>query len=546
MDVAPNTATTEPLRDLHASDVNTVADTLAALVSGLQPGDVPLSWTPGIWSAFDRVERLAAGAKVLLDERLAESKAWERAGFANPAEYIANRAGTTISAARDALAASRKLADLPTTRDKVRQGALSPSQAHQITDAATHHPDAEGSLLAMTEDGSSFAELRDACGRARAGADKDPEGRRDRLHAARKLRQRRETDGAWSVWAQGTVTDAAVFNAAIEEIIDDLLQDARETGQPLTREQAAYDAMIEMANRINTTDWTEPDEPDTADSTSDEPTNGDGDVGDPIGDGDAVAQHDEPVAPSCAATDEPDVTTTDPDDRTASDTAAMANGPKASRAPTAGTRSGAMRRRKRPRRKAQPYLGIVRADLAALRRGHPLDDEIVEIAGVGPIAVNEAREILGGDTVLQLVLTNGVAANVTNFRRSPNTAQRTALLAQMPCCSVRGCPRTWTQIDHRHEWARTHVTQLEDLDPLCYWHHRQKTVHGWGLVTGTGKRAFVPPTHPHHPTNTSVINRRHPDRPPTDRHAPTEQSAAVPTGPVGTASMASTGGKPVS
>jgi hypothetical protein len=163
--------------------------------------------------------------------------------------------------------------------------------------------------------------------------------------------------------------------------------------------------------------------------------------------------------------------------------------------------AGLNRRRRRRRRKAQPYLGIIRADLAALRRGHPVDGEVVEIAGLGAISVPEARELLGGDTVLQLVLTRGVHANVTNLRRSPNTAQRVALLAQMLCCSVKGCNRTWTQIDHRHDWAATHRTRLEALDPLCFSHHRLKTLEGWALVPGTGKRDFVPPSDPRHPNN---------------------------------------------
>jgi hypothetical protein len=284
---------------------------------------------------------------------------------------------------------------------------------------------------------------------------------------------------------EGTLTDAAIFNAAVEEIIDGLLQDAHDRGETLTREQAAYDALIEMANRINTTDWTDLDE--VPDDDIDEP--------DPVDNEDQDDGADVVVEPHGGDT-----------------------GVRVDRNPMKATR-------KRPRRKAQPYLGIVRAELPALRRGYPIGDEVVEIAGLGPISVPEAREILGGDAVLQLVLTNGVNANVTNLRRQPNTAQRMALLAQMPCCSVKGCARTWVQLDHRKDWAATHVTRLEDLDPLCWWHHQQKTLHGWALVDGAGKRAFVPPTDPRHPDNTRT-------RPAADgnndshTHGPTASDAA--------------------
>src|SRR5262249_29831222 len=52
------------------------------------------------------------------------------------------------------------------------------------------------------------------------------------------------------------------------------------------------------------------------------------------------------------------------------------------------------------------YLGLIRADLEALQRGHVEGDEVCEIAGLGPIPVRTARELLG-DAVLKLVITKG-------------------------------------------------------------------------------------------------------------------------------------------
>ena len=37
------------------------------------------------------------------------------------------------------------------------------------------------------------------------------------------------------------------------------------------------------------------------------------------------------------------------------------------------------------------------------------------------------------------------------------------------------------------------------LDRLCRHHHKPKTHHGWALIEGRGKRAFVPPHDPRHP-----------------------------------------------
>jgi hypothetical protein len=106
------------------------------------------------------------------------------------------------------------------------------------------------------------------------------------------------------------------------------------------------------------------------------------------------------------------------------------------------------------------------------------------------------------DSVIKLIATRGEqVANVTHYRRSPNTAQRVALLWSQPTCSVAGCDHSIVQIDHRDDWHKTHRTRLEDLDPLCPHHHRLKTYHGWALVEGTGKRAMVAPHDPRHPNN---------------------------------------------
>jgi hypothetical protein len=166
-----------------------------------------------------------------------------------------------------------------------------------------------------------------------------------------------------------------------------------------------------------------------------------------------------------------------------------------------GSRSAKRRHRRRRRADSPSYLALLRIDFTALQRGWTEGDEVCEIAGIGPIPVNRARELLS-DSVIKLIATKGEqVANVTHYRRKPNTAQRMALLWSQPTCSVAGCDHSIVQIDHRDDWHKTHRTRLEDLDPLCPHHHRLKTYHGWALVEGTGKRAMVPPDDPRHPNN---------------------------------------------
>ena len=154
------------------------------------------------------------------------------------------------------------------------------------------------------------------------------------------------------------------------------------------------------------------------------------------------------------------------------------------------------RRSRRPR-----FMGLIRADIEALRRGTVEGDEICEIAGLGPIPVTVARELLG-DAVLKLVITKGVdVANVTHLGRSATVAQQVALWWQSPMCTSDGL--------HAHPAARerppsstgtkTKHTRLDEIDPLCEHDHDLKTYHGWALVDGTGKRPMVPPDDPRHP-----------------------------------------------
>jgi hypothetical protein len=174
--------------------------------------------------------------------------------------------------------------------------------------------------------------------------------------------------------------------------------------------------------------------------------------------------------------------------------ARRANGqPTTTDAPAAG---------EKPKRPPARFVGVIRADLAALRRGWIEGDETCEIRGLGPIPVRVARDLLG-DAVLKLVITKGVdVANVTHLGRSATVAQQVALWWRSPACTASGCNRTqFVENDHRIEWTETKHTRLDELDPLCTHHHALKTNRRWSLIAGSGKRRMVPPHDPQHPKN---------------------------------------------
>jgi hypothetical protein len=148
---------------------------------------------------------------------------------------------------------------------------------------------------------------------------------------------------------------------------------------------------------------------------------------------------------------------------------------------------------------------IVRVDHAALVRGRVQGDEVCEIAGIGPIPVSVVRAWMH-DAFVAALLTKGTdIASVVHLGRRFTALQRTAQDWRDPECAVLGCHRSARlERDHRDDWAHTHQTTVDSSDRLCPIHHRQKTLEGWMLEPGTGKRRFLPPHHPDHPHQTAI------------------------------------------
>ena len=143
---------------------------------------------------------------------------------------------------------------------------------------------------------------------------------------------------------------------------------------------------------------------------------------------------------------------------------------------------------------------VFRVDLAAMLRGYPVDGEVCEVAGFGPVSTQAVIDVMDcGDPVLKAVLTKGQdVVNVTHLGRRPNAAQRTALDWLFPTCAAEGCGTrsSHLQSDHRAEWAKSHVTVLGLLDRLCQFHHYRKTYHGWPWCPGEERELSSLPTTP--------------------------------------------------
>jgi hypothetical protein len=168
---------------------------------------------------------------------------------------------------------------------------------------------------------------------------------------------------------------------------------------------------------------------------------------------------------------------------------------------------------------------MIRVDLETLLRGVPLDGELCEIPGYGPVPVSVIEDLIATENPFIIgLLTKGEAlVGVYHHGRHPNAHQRSALDFLHPTCAVQGCPsRAGLQYDHRHDFAKTNITAYDLLDRLCRHHHNLKTRHNWALIDGRGKRAFVPPHDPRHPRNSQPARdpaRREPGGPAPPKRA---------------------------
>jgi hypothetical protein len=128
---------------------------------------------------------------------------------------------------------------------------------------------------------------------------------------------------------------------------------------------------------------------------------------------------------------------------------------------------------------------------------------IAEAARRGRLSPQQTSAIAdaAGDPFLAAIATKGEqVVGVAHLGRAPTALQHSALEWLYPSCAREDCHQAVRlERDHRVPWADSKVTIADLMDRLCHHDHELKTIHGWELVEGRGKRAFVPPTDPRHP-----------------------------------------------
>ena len=86
----------------------------------------------------------------------------------------------------------------------------------------------------------------------------------------------------------------------------------------------------------------------------------------------------------------------------------------------------------------------LRLSVESLRRGSVNDGEVCDLAGVGPVSLETARDLLG-DSLVQLVISDGADVRwISSRKRTIPAAVRAALLARDDRrCAVPGCGARW-------------------------------------------------------------------------------------------------------
>ena len=165
--------------------------------------------------------------------------------------------------------------------------------------------------------------------------------------------------------------------------------------------------------------------------------------------------------------------------------------PKQRRADALGTVvHQALNRGTLPRRNgARPHL-LVHTTVEGLKggSGSTLDDGT-------PIGAKTVQRLACDGTLSRVVKAGSVVVDVGRATRAVSAAQWRALKSRHATCSFPGCdmPIGWTSPHHVEFWARGGKTELENLVPLCYRHHRDVHEGGWQVIRFEGGFEFVPP-----------------------------------------------------
>jgi len=118
-----------------------------------------------------------------------------------------------------------------------------------------------------------------------------------------------------------------------------------------------------------------------------------------------------------------------------------------------------------------------------------------ELEAGTPISSKTVQRLACDGTLSRVLKADSVVVDVGRATRAITPAQRRGLKAHYRGCCGPGCDRpiNWTTPHHIEFWARGGSSDLPNLLPLCYYHHRLVHEGGWQVVKAGDEVRFIPP-----------------------------------------------------
>jgi hypothetical protein len=161
----------------------------------------------------------------------------------------------------------------------------------------------------------------------------------------------------------------------------------------------------------------------------------------------------------------------------------------------------------------------INLDFPSFQAGHTVPGGHCEIPGLGPVPVALAHSV-ASDAVINLIVKQGIDVKaLVTLSQSVTPKMQIALDAMYPTCGERNCDvRHGLENHHITDYSLVHETRIENIVPLCSYHHDLVTYRGYTLIRGPdGLVGLVAPAQP---AELETTDRSPPDREMIDAPCP--------------------------
>jgi len=118
-----------------------------------------------------------------------------------------------------------------------------------------------------------------------------------------------------------------------------------------------------------------------------------------------------------------------------------------------------------------------------------------ELQGGMPISSKTVQRLACDGVLSRILKADSVVVDVGRATRAVSPAQWRALKARHRTCCFPECDRpiNWTNPHHVEFWSRGGPSNVHNLLPLCYFHHRLVHEGGWQVIRAGEGYKFIPP-----------------------------------------------------